>query len=758
MANEQQPLTLFEISPSVQNVCQCSLDIVSGASSHQIQAAIDYNKPEINKLLVQLLTINFIQKNEQIIQNETKQFLETNDNNNNNNTKLENYCSQKLLEISPIHGFSPKPYFLDYKISNDIRMEILTYLKPIQLFETISLLNKQFNKNVQAIHESTNGKYSKIFDTKNFTFDSFLEMEDYCSNNKRKALHNGFVYIDYRSVFGFWYFDSVTSIDTYTQRILASTCSVPLDCLQVAPYKSMTFRHCNKNKFTNKILKRGYLNETCDINISKFAFVSTKNCNLKFDLSRGHVDSSEILNDLWICGKINFRMTLENLLFRIGDQIGITVTSDIIHDKIQYDKIFDKMKKSFNIFQIYVDIDITKYFNKYSLNDTAALYAMGAAGTIKQLNGRHILTVTAHGDDASTLTYFGDKSSIDERREIITNGFCDMYLNESKRKFLDLIDYPNYCLLRPTCQPLCRLGNEHEFNRWINFYDKIGFITCLISGGTMKLPIDQKMLKHVYYDERKDELHVKNLVNRWTLIFKDSDAPKPLKNAYCHTLASKQRPRVVDVIITEPDIIDIDDELYSDHNECNINCNDYDVGMELGTKIKNEKKIDKKEIYFERLSKWKGFLKCTFDITDVFNEFENRLRDEWIKNNNGKNTNINKISIENGALLGNNRRYFTNFNGKDMPYIKWERRTNRIKHDYYLWLNNIVDYDYQLTLSDVLGEYKSKILSKIFFYTRASDQDARILAGVCREWRNFMRYGGNIIIINSSAILNLNLN
>ena len=113
------------IPSNLQDVCQISLDIVSNASSHQINAAIKYNQQEINKLLIQLLTINFVKQNKETIQNEIKEF----NSENSETQQLESYCNQKLLEISPIHGFSPKPYFLDYKVSDDIRMEILTYLK-----------------------------------------------------------------------------------------------------------------------------------------------------------------------------------------------------------------------------------------------------------------------------------------------------------------------------------------------------------------------------------------------------------------------------------------------------------------------------------------------------------------------------------------------------------------------------------------------------------------------------------------------------
>ena len=68
------------------------MGIISNASSHQIKAAIDYNRNEVNKLLIQLLTINFIKTHEKAIQNETKRFQEKSD-----PIQLENYCNHSEI-------------------------------------------------------------------------------------------------------------------------------------------------------------------------------------------------------------------------------------------------------------------------------------------------------------------------------------------------------------------------------------------------------------------------------------------------------------------------------------------------------------------------------------------------------------------------------------------------------------------------------------------------------------------------------------
>ena len=48
----------------VHSMAQCSLNIIDSASSIQIDAAMKYNETAINKLLIKLLTINFINNNQ----------------------------------------------------------------------------------------------------------------------------------------------------------------------------------------------------------------------------------------------------------------------------------------------------------------------------------------------------------------------------------------------------------------------------------------------------------------------------------------------------------------------------------------------------------------------------------------------------------------------------------------------------------------------------------------------------------------------
>ena len=711
-------------SKQLENICKCSLDIVSNASSHQIKAAIDYNQHEINTLLIQLLTINFIKKNTKIIENETKQLDTTC-----NTEKVKTYCSKKLLEISPNCGFSPKAYFLEYNVSDDIRMEILTYLKPLELFKSITILNKQFHKSVCSIHESTNKKYKKIFATKNFTFDSFLEMEEYCTNTKRKALRDGVVYVDWISMSGLCEFGRVTNIDNYNQYISAGTDTTGNQnyCSFVAPHKSLTFRPCNKKHFVNMILKRGHYNETCDINISRFSFYTTNNQNktVSFDISRGITNDEMKPADNWICGKIDFYSTLNNSLVRLGEQKGILITRDDIFN--ENENAINRLLGndiSLSIFQIGVEVDITKYYNQYNDMERAKMHSMFTTH-LMTLDGRNVLILFVHGDDASVFSYFGDKSHMNDRKELMESVFCNFVVGEAKKRFLDLIGYPNYCVITPLGEPICLLQNEEKFNLWCHRLKQCDLKPILASGDVINHTIDRKKLENIHYDEEKDELHVKILYHqKEVVIFIDSDAPPPLKSTYRVTLGSDARPRLIDAIITEPEVIDIDIDIDGDGD-----ANGYSGG-DSGCDDDDVKSLKKKDIYFERLQKWKGVVRCSFDITDVFNEFQERLKNEWEWHK--KNSNVCNISDDEWKFQ-DNRKYFTNANGNDMEYLTWDHETNTIKCDFYLGFNsNTVEYDFQFNLWDRLGMHLMNILFQVFSFIHNDDQ--HILRGVCHQW------------------------
>ena len=168
-----EALSASLIPAPLQSVCSTSLKLIENASPHQLSAAVNHSRNDVNKILAQLLAINFIAKNKTQIQEEltglklthrTNAVVEAQSSNTvNTNIALEEYCQQKLLHLSPIVGFSRKNYFVEYNISDDIEMEIISFLKPIEIFKNITLINKQFNENVITMHASQ--KYNSVLDT-----------------------------------------------------------------------------------------------------------------------------------------------------------------------------------------------------------------------------------------------------------------------------------------------------------------------------------------------------------------------------------------------------------------------------------------------------------------------------------------------------------------------------------------------------------------------------------------------------------------
>ena len=141
------------IPPSLQPMCNTSLKVIQDASSNQILGAVEHNQDEINRLLVQLLTITFISQNKSQIEkelctynsndhvkddqtkrekngwqintiNKSKSKNQNKNNENNMNDKqttvkqitnssnnniefnMRQYCESTLLKLSPILGFT----------------------------------------------------------------------------------------------------------------------------------------------------------------------------------------------------------------------------------------------------------------------------------------------------------------------------------------------------------------------------------------------------------------------------------------------------------------------------------------------------------------------------------------------------------------------------------------------------------------------------------------------------------------------------
>ena len=671
------------VSSTLENICTTSLDIISNASSSQINAAIDHNKDEINKILVKLLTINFLSKNANTIENETKEFNKTTD--KPDNQLIKGYCGTKLLEISPIHGFFQNDYFLHYNISSDLQSHILTFIRPLQLFESVSLLNKQFNRNVKTMHESTNEKYSNVFSSKNFTFESFTQLKNYCARriNSSSTLEAMIDVERAPQCFKYGYVTNVNNfkkvIDTEVPLSNGHMLAIPgCSSRQVAPFRSMTFRPCNLNRFKNNIIKHGYCGETCDINLSKYSvpYIDHNNINTTTQLihfGRGLLSTSAPLDyennskDFWACCKIDWDGSLRCMLGKY-------------------------------ISQIYVWVDISKIWTQFGPN--LQQYVTAVYGAPVEKENRQMLAFCVHPDSCDIIKPFGSKTNKEQQLDAkkMVREVSKFRISMSQFTMFGLIGRKSYCTLTPhgPCSPLT---NQEKFDA---FCQARGVVPQCFDNEILNYPtfenIDDHVLSKIKFDRNlingELKLWIKIAMSNFMLDFEDETAPEPLKKRY-FVAYNSFHPRVINATISDSRLKSIK----SDDDDVN------DIDS-----IKNE------------LLKWKGFVKIKFNITKEFNQFQERLIDE----SNGK---INH-------LLNNNRKYFVN----SMPYLEWDQQNDNVFYNRWVALEdeNTLDYDHKSNYFDwfdgIMMNNKQYSWSSLWNYFLFFC-DMNFVHPVCKKWR-----------------------
>ena len=822
------------IPPTLHDVCKCSLDIIENASSNQISAAVEFNQQEINKMLLKLLTINFISKNQQEIHDEVN--LLRNDNSDNNRQKekekemekdtqkqfktekikicsnhifdLSQYCEKKLLDLSPIYGFSRTNYFLEYNISDDIRLEIISYLKPIEFFQSISLLNKQFNCNVLNIHESNNEKYTKLFVNRHFAFETFSQVKkyyEYSVNISRDCIGK----VDWQMGNGGWVVGAFEDLNHFEQsaNVTAIVGGYPFRARNaptgVAPYHTVTHRPCNLNRFKNTILKRGYCNEAVDINLTKFIFpapedvIEQEAVTLGIDINDEslsasiHLASGVVLpefslmnsnfgsSDWWICGQIDFEQTYAESCTRIHNYNGYNNNNGNISNidsnnnnsgimsRINRINRIDTRDR-FPIYQVWIVVNITRFFEKHSVAVQQAIRDH-FINDIMEENNEQWLSVAIHGDDVENVNYFGYKSSDADQQLLIKamtsrnsvdnnnnnndnnndddtkkndengSGNVDFSLSASKQQLLDAIEYPSYCLVMPDGVVDCLTSDKKDIDKILNKWSNDrGSLCRKYEQEAMKHIVSKQGLSKIGYDEINDQLYVKLLIySDYLLRLQDNTIPESIgKKMY--TICYGCRPvKLVKAVISDARLFDrfLKEQDEKDEKE------DEEVTPNKITPKINEKK---KERYLEILAKWQGFIQLRFDVTKEFNDFQQRLQYQYNKNKNKNNKN-NKRNDDDGNdgddgddCKWDNRKYFTNSNGKDMDYLEWDKDKDCIKYYDYFLLDEpfIVGADYQLnyfqflTLHDEMDE--QTLLRNVFSFV-----DVKYIRPVCKEWNEF---------------------
>ena len=130
---------------SLHHVTAQSLNIIDSATDFQLSKATTHSKREIDALLLKLLAITFINNNQTKIENEIKSIDIVSD--DHDQSRLKTYCAQILKHhLSPAIGFINKNLFVKYNISEDISVDIISYLKPMEIYKSIICINKHLNK------------------------------------------------------------------------------------------------------------------------------------------------------------------------------------------------------------------------------------------------------------------------------------------------------------------------------------------------------------------------------------------------------------------------------------------------------------------------------------------------------------------------------------------------------------------------------------------------------------------------------------
>ena len=154
----------------------------------------------------------------------------------------------------------------------------------------------------------------------------------------------------------------------------------------------------------------------------------------------------------------------------------------------------------------------------------------------------------------------------------------------------------------------------------------------------------------------------------------------------------------------------------------------------------------REERYFELLREWKGFIMICVDITVEFDEFQERIKHEYIKfhldeqmrkhelqsmNDDAKKKDMNKIEWD-------NRKYF--LNNDEMPYLKHNIKEDKITRNVYVSLNSdkVHSLDADFNFFDILAETnRTRVLENILAFVCVPGSFDNPLSLVCKDWQRF---------------------
>ena len=262
---------------------------------------------------------------------------------------------------------------------------------------------------------------------------------------------------------------------------------------------------------------------------------------------------------------------------------------------------------------------------------------------------------------------------------------------------LDEMKIKKYALVTPE-GVFNMLEHEMDYLRWKQAYkNEFQLEPLVVSKDAMNFTITPQAVLKVVFNKKENCLCVR-FAPFLKMVFVDENAPKPLKKKYkaSHVTFARDTIKLYSGKITDPKFISKVKRMKQD------------------SRRKSQSQKDK---YLEVLSKWKGYIRVSYDITKEFNEFQEYLRYK-----------LNEKNSENRKERFNNRKYFVNKQNK-MPWLRWNKTNNRIEYDEYVLLDStrVVSIDVEDDLISILEG--SHCLDRILSFCVQGD-----VATVCRTF------------------------
>ena len=185
-----------------------------------------------------------------------------------------------------------------------------------------------------------------------------------------------------------------------------------------------------------------------------------------------------------------------------------------------------------------------------------------------------------------------------------------------------------------------------------------------------------------------------------------------------------------------------------------------DPGLIEKVRMENIKDVNRKqERYFELLREWKGYLMVCIDITDEFDQFQERIKTKYIefhhndqqmnknqsisddtkdRDKETKNENQQQNNVAMNQIDWDNRKYF--LNNDEMPHLTHDEQEDRVTCGTYVLLDSkrVYNFNEKFNFFDTLTQKEEQsVLTNIFAFVGVREDFDNTLPLVCAAWHRF---------------------